>query len=161
MVMRVDVVEKAIAFSKVKSQKLKVKSKERIILLDPRGKKFDQKKARILAKLDHLILVCGHYEGVDDRISHFVDEKISVGNYVLSGGEIPAMVITDSVVRLIPNVLAQNATDHESFGIERYLEEPQFTRPAVYKRLQVPRVLLSGDHQKIQKWKKLRRKSLE
>jgi len=161
MVMRVDVLEKAIAFSKVKSQKSKVKNKEKIILLDPKGETFNQRKARGLAKLDHLILVCGHYEGIDARIDNFVDEKISIGSYILTGGEIPAMAVTDAVVRLIPGVLTRkDATLYESFGNGNYLEEPHFTRPPVYKGLKVPAVLMSGNHQKIANWRKSKRKGL-
>jgi len=151
MIMRVDILEKAIAFSKIKNQKSKIK--ERIILLDPAGKRFNQAKAREYAKLDHLILVCGHYEGVDVRISHFVDESISIGEYVLTGGEIPAMVIADSVIRLIPQVLTKKeATIKESYSVGHLLEAPQYTRPRVYKGYKVPAVLTSGNHQKIENW---------
>jgi tRNA (guanine37-N1)-methyltransferase len=153
MIMRVDIMEKAIAFSKFKKQSSKIKTKERIILLDPAGKRFNQAKAREYAKLDHLILVCGHYEGVDARISHFVDESVSIGEYVLTGGEIPAMVIADSVIRLIPQVLAKKeATIRESYSVGHLLEAPQYTRPREYKGYKVPAVLTSGNHQKIENW---------
>lgn len=168
MVMRVDVLERAISSVKgsdlkvVKGLTLKRKYKEKVILLDPKGKEFNQAKARNYVKLDHLILICGHYEGVDARISHFVDEKISIGNYVLTGGEIPAMIVTDVVTRLIPNVLTKkDATINESFSKTGYLEEPQFTRPAIYKGLRVPSVLLSGNHKKIDEWRKSKRKLLK
>lgn len=162
MIMRVDVVECAISTVKSQISNPKSKFKEKIILLDPRGKQFNQSKAQSFAKLDHLILVCGHYEGIDERITGFVDEKISVGKYILTGGEIPSMVITDAVARLIPGVFRRaEATRNESFGKEKYLEEPQYTRPEIYKGLRVPKILLSGDHEKILNWKKSRRKLLK
>lgn len=147
MVLRVDVIDRAIQKSKIKSQKSKV------ILLDPQGTPYTQKKARALSKLDHLILVCGHYEGVDERIRGLVDEEISIGDYVLTGGEIPAMAVVDSVVRLIPDVLREDATLHESF--ERpVLEYPQYTRPETYKGKRVPGILLSGNHKTIATWRR-------
>ncbi len=150
MVLRVDVVDRAL-----KSQKSKVKSlKSKTILLDPRGTIFTQTKARELAKLDHLILICGHYEGVDERVKSLVDESISIGDYVLTGGELPAMVITDSIIRLLPDVLKEEATQRESFSISHALEYPQYTRPEEYKGIRVPEILLSGNHQKIENWKK-------
>lgn len=167
MVMKVDVVAKAIESSKIKNPPLpagrqKSKFREVIILLDPKGKEFNQEKARRLAKFDHLILICGHYEGIDDRISHFIDEKISIGSYVLTGGEIPAMVITDTVIRLIPGVLANSkATVYESFGKDKYLEEPQYTKPRIFRNLSVPKILLSGNHANIQKWRVEKRKLLK
>lgn len=145
MVLRIDVIDKALQ---------NVKCQERIILLDPRGEKFTQQKAEELAKLDHLILICGHYEGVDERVKNLIDESISIGNYVLTGGELPAMVIVDSVVRLIPGVLAKpQATALESFSKRGYLEHPQYTRPRSFKGWEVPEILLSGNHRKIEEWK--------
>lgn len=153
MIMRVDVVERAISATKSKEQRAMSKFKERIVLLDPKGEQFNQKIARNFSKLDHLILVCGHYEGIDDRISNFVDEKMSIGDYILTGGEIPAMVITDATVRLIENVLSKSeAVINESFTKDNILESPQYTRPFEYKGFAVPSVLLSGNHQKIRKW---------
>ncbi|MBI3955973.1 tRNA (guanosine(37)-N1)-methyltransferase TrmD [Candidatus Gottesmanbacteria bacterium] len=151
MVMRVDVIDRAL-----ESQKSKVKSqKSKTILLDPRGKTFTQKKAREFSQLDHLILVCGHYEGVDERVHEIVDESISIGDYVLTGGEIPAMVITDSVVRLLPGVLKkESAKLLESFTQHHMLEHPQYTRPEVYKGMTVPAVLKSGNHKRIEEWRK-------
>jgi len=133
--------------SKVKSQKSKV------ILLDPKGKMFNQAKAQKLSKLDSLILICGHYEGVDARVNKLVDEKTSIGKYILTGGELPAMVIVDSVVRLIPGVLEREVTKNESFSEKMKKEYPQYTRPEDYRGLKVPKVLLSGDHAKIRKWR--------
>lgn len=150
MIMRVDVVHRAIEFAK---NSLPSK-KNCVILLSPDGKTFTQKKASSLAKLEHLILVCGHYEGIDSRIDRFIDEKISIGDYVLTGGEIPAIVVTDAVVRLIKGVLKDGVTHSESFsGASGYLEYPQFTRPRVYQKLRVARTLLTGDHDKIRSWR--------
>lgn len=153
MILRVDVVGSAIENSKLKMANRKYK--EKVILLDPTGNIFNQVKARSYAKLDHLILVCGHYEGVDARIYHFIDESISIGEYILTGGEIPAMVMTDTIVRLIPNVLSKReSTIKESYTYNHLLEAPQYTRPPAYKGYKVPDVLLSGNHQKIENWQK-------
>ncbi|MGD0523349.1 MAG: tRNA (guanosine(37)-N1)-methyltransferase TrmD, partial [Candidatus Microgenomates bacterium] len=123
--------------------------------LTPQGKKFNQIKAKELSKLENLVLICGHYEGFDERIrEHLVDEEISIGDYVLTGGELPAMVVTDAIVRLIPGVLEKDdATINESFN-ENLLEYPQYTRPEEYRGWKVPDILLSGDHTKIAKWRK-------
>jgi tRNA (guanine37-N1)-methyltransferase len=137
------------------------------ILLTPQGQVFNQKMAKRLSKLDHLILICGHYEGVDERVrEHLVDEEISIGDYVLTGGEIPVMVITDTIVRLIPGVLEKpEAIKNESFSQsltinhQPLLEYPQYTRPEKFKSWSVPKVLLSGHHLKIKKWRK--KKGLE
>lgn len=147
MVLRVDVLDKAISALKSKGSK--------VILLDAGGEKYSQAKASELSKVKHLILVCGHYEGVDHRVhEHLVDEIISIGDYVLTGGEIPAMVVTDSIVRLIPGVLKkEEATQIESHAKPGYLEYPQYTRPEVYKKWSVPKVLLSGNHGEIDKWR--------
>lgn len=133
----------------------------RIILLSPRGKTFNQQKAQELSNLEHLILICGHYEGVDERVSdHLVNEEISLGDFVLTGGEIPAMAIVDSVVRLIPNVLEKpSAVQDESFSNFKLLEYPQYTRPENFKGWKIPEILLSGNHLKIEEWR--RQKSLE
>jgi tRNA (guanine37-N1)-methyltransferase len=179
MVIRVDVVDRALR--EVKSQKLKVPirksstsngaSKTKLttnnsqpitILLSPQGKVFDQAKARELAKLDHIILIAGHYEGFDERIAeNLVSEEISIGDYVLTGGEIPAMVIVDTIVRLIPGVLEEEATAKESFTkLTDYgpqttaLDYPSYTRPEKYLGISVPKVLLSGNHKEIEIWRK-------
>ena len=117
---------------------------------------YNQKKAAEYSKLDQLILICGHYEGVDYRVhEHLADEIISIGNFVLTGGEIPAMLIADSVTRLIPGVLEkEEATTIESFSDEMTLEYPQYTRPEIYQGHKVPEILLSGDHAKIDNWRK-------
>lgn len=154
MILRVDIVDSAIA--NIKNQKSKNKNaKVKTILLDPQGAPYTQKKAQELSTLDHMILVCGHYEGVDERIRTIVDEEISIGDYIVSGGEIPAMVLVDSIVRLLPGVLKKiNTTLDESFSQSAgLLEYPQYTRPKVYKSKKVPQVLLSGNHAKIQAWR--------
>lgn len=148
MILRVDVLNKAIHSTKEKSLNEK---KQKVILLTPIGKTFNQKKAKELAALKHLILVCGHYEGVDKRIEKFVDENVSIGDFIVTGGEIPAMLIVDAVVRLIKGVLKEGVVDTESFS--PYLEYPQYTRPRVYKNLAVPKVLLSGHHREIDDWR--------
>jgi len=145
--------------------KQKGKSKKsKVILLDPRGKVFNQRLAQKLSKEKHLIFICGHYEGIDERVrTHLVDEVISIGDYILTGGELPAMVITDAIVRLLPDVLEKpEATKFESFSdlkigklkVGNLLEYPQYTRPENFMGWKVPRVLLSGDHQKIAQWRK-------
>ncbi|MCL4353489.1 tRNA (guanosine(37)-N1)-methyltransferase TrmD [Patescibacteria group bacterium] len=150
MVLRVDVLEKAIEKAKDKLSK----RSQKVILLDARGKGFNQKRAKEFSGLRHLILVCGHYEGVDERINKFIDGKISVGSFITTGGEIPAMLITDSVVRLIKNVLKKEATENESFSISPdYLEHPQYTKPRTYKNLRVPKILLSGNHKEVRRWR--------
>lgn len=144
MILRVDVVDRA----------LKSIEKGHTILLDAGGTPFTQKKAQELTKLKHIILICGHYEGVDARVRTLVDEEISIGDYVLTGGEIPAMVVVDSVVRLLPGTLSKSdATVHESFSTPA-LEYPQYTEPREYNGMRVPDVLLSGNHQTINIWKK-------
>jgi tRNA (guanine37-N1)-methyltransferase len=129
--------------------------KRRVVLLCPGGSRFDQAKARELAGYDHLILVCGHYEGVDERVKeHLVDEAVSIGDYVLTGGELPAMVITDAVARMVPGVLgASDAAEHDSFA-GGLLEYPQYTRPREYRGWEVPEILVSGDHAKIARWRR-------
>ena len=147
MILRVDVIHKAI--SKIKNRKSK------IVLTSPKGKVFDQKKAQEYSKLDHLIIISGHYEDVDARVLDYVDEEISIGDFILTGGEIPASAIVDSVVRLIPRVLKKDqATKNESFNIneKKILEYPQYTRPEEFMGKKVPEILLKGDHKKIEKW---------
>jgi len=125
----------------------------RIILTSARGKRFKQKDAGRLAKYKNLIIICGHYEGFDERISSLVDEEISIGDYVLTGGEIPAMVMIDSVIRLIPGVLGKDVSStDESHCSDGYIEYPQYTRPEVYNGMKTPEVLLSGDPKKIKQW---------
>jgi len=149
MLIRVDVIDKAIK---------EVKNKDsHIILTSAKGKKFTQEDAERLAKEKNLIIICGHYEGFDERISELVDEEISVGDYVLTGGEIPAMMISDAVTRLLPGVLGKDESSKiESFSLpDRHIEFPQYTRPAEYNGQKVPKVLTSGDPKKIKEWQKL------
>jgi len=153
MIIRVDVIARAISNFQFP---ISNKKKRKIILLDPAGEKFTQQKALQLSKVEHLILIAGHYEGVDHRVhEHLVDEVISIGDYVLTGGEIPAMVVTDTIVRLIPGVLEKpEATLVESFSQEGVAEFPQYTRPEDYKGWKVPKILLSGNHKEIEAWRK-------
>lgn len=133
--------------------------KARKILTSPSGKKYHQEKAVSLAQEEHIIIICGHYEGIDDRITNYIDEEISIGDYILTGGEIAALAIIDSVTRLVPNVLGnEESTEIESFD-DCLLEFPQYTRPPVFEGLEVPEVLISGNHEKIKKWRHF--KSLE
>lgn len=126
----------------------------KVIYLSPQGKTLSQAKVEELAKEEHLILLCGHYEGIDQRvIDKIVDEEISIGDYVLTGGELPAMVLIDSVSRYIDGVLANNSTKDESFS-NGLLEYPQYTRPEIFEGLEVPEVLKSGHHQNIEKWRR-------
>ncbi len=129
--------------------------KTQVILLCPQGERLTQKTAKKLAKYKHLILICGHYEGIDERVrQHLVDKEISVGDYVLTGGELPAMVLIDCLVRLVPGVLGcKNSLNFESFE-GNLLEYPQYTRPAIFHGLRVPAILLSGDHKKIESWRR-------
>jgi len=182
MIFKVEPIYKAI--QKLKSQKSKVKSasqnskvRQRVILFSAKGKSFTQADARRLSKYSQLILICGRYEGVDERVrEHIADEEVSVGNYVLTGGEIPAMIVIDAVSRLIPGVLGKRESlEEESFGMANckshianrkinsisnkrqavgYLEYLQYTRPENFRGWKAPKVLLSGDHKKIKEWRK-------
>lgn len=128
--------------------------KARRIYLSPKGETFTQDKAFGLLKYEHLVLLCGHYEGVDQRaIDLYIDGEISIGDYVLTGGELPAMVVCDCVARYVDGVISGGSLAEESFG-ENGLEYPQYTRPAVYKGLSVPEVLLSGNHAQVDKWRR-------
>lgn len=149
MIMRVDIIDKALSYAKASAQSKNTHS----ILLDPRGTPYTQTIARTLSSsYDHLILLCGHYEGVDERVRSLVDEQISIGDYILTGGELPAMIIIDSVTRLLEGVIHQESSQFESF--EDGLEYPQYTRPEVYNNQSVPDVLRSGNHQAIKNWRK-------
>lgn len=128
-------------------------SKSKVIMLTPDGEKFTQEKAYELSKEEDLILLCGHYEGFDERINTIVDEKISIGDYVLTGGELPAMVLVDSISRLVDGVIKEDSHINDSFN-EGLLDYPQYTKPREYKGMKVPDVLLSGDHKKIDEWRK-------
>lgn len=155
MVLRVDVVHEAIKFAKKNFPSTNTKT----VLLTASGKTFNQTIAGEYAKLDHLILICGHYEGIDDRINHYIDEELSIGDFVLTGGELPAMLITDAVTRLLTGAITQGAVDDESFTMQdegTLLEYPHFTKPQSYEHHQVPDVLLTGNHAKIAEWRHTR-----
>jgi tRNA (guanine37-N1)-methyltransferase len=143
-------------FAAVELARQKAKNKkQKVILMTPRGKTFTQAKARELATSDSdLIIVCGRYEGYDERITAIVDEQISVGNYVLTGGELPAMIVVDVVTRLIPGVLGgATSAEKESFAEDGEKEHPHYTRPEEFRGMKVPDVLLSGNHAQIEAWR--------
>jgi len=124
------------------------------LITNPIGKTFNQEYAKELAKLEHIIIICGHYEGIDERINNYVDELVSIGDFILTGGEIAALAIVDATVRLIPNVLGNDSsTEIESFN-NNLLEYPQYTRPVNFEGLEVPKVLLSGNHENIRKFRR-------
>lgn len=130
-----------------------------VIMLSPQGEVFNQRTALELSKASRLVMVCGHYEGVDERVgTHLVDREISIGDYVLTGGEVPAMVVVDAVARLVPGVLGNRESAQTDSFSSALLEYPQFTRPAEYRGWRVPEVLLSGNHREIENWR--RRESL-
>ncbi|WP_418790075.1 tRNA (guanosine(37)-N1)-methyltransferase TrmD [Phosphitispora sp. TUW77] len=156
MVMKPDPVFTAVEHVK-KNDKEKL---SRVILLCPQGRVFKQETAKRLSGEAHLILICGHYEGIDERVREMiVDEEISIGDFVLTGGEIPAMVMVDAISRLIPGVLGDEDSYVNDSFYNGILEHPQYTRPREYKGIQVPEVLLSGNHEKIRQWR--RKKSLQ
>ena len=130
------------------------KENAKVIYLSPQGKVLNQNKVKELSKENHLILLCGHYEGIDQRVlDEIVDEEISIGDYVLTGGELPAMVLIDSVSRYVKGVLKEESVEEESFSKNQLLEYPQYTRPEEFRGKKVPEVLISGHHQNIKKWR--------
>lgn len=151
MVMKVDIIDRAVLDLKSKI----LVEKRRVILMDAGGRKYKQKQAKYFSIQDHLIIICGHYEGVDHRVhEHIADEIVSVGDYVLSGGELPAMTVVDSVVRLIPGAVGNpKSLDEESHNTSQ-IEYPQYTRPEKHNGWEVPGILLTGDHKKIEEWRK-------
>lgn len=156
MVMKVEPIFKAVA------QLKKGRGRTKVILFTPRGKKFTQAKAKELSKLDHLIFICGRYEGVDERVAQYIaDEELSIGDYVLMGGEIPAMAVIETVSRLIPGVIGKPEFLKERGIKNAFIEYPQYTRPELFKKWKTPEVLLSGDHKKIEEWRKKRGKIIE
>jgi len=147
MLMKADVLSEAVLSLK--------KSDSLVILTGPRGDVFNQKAARDLAEKRHLIIICGHYEGVDERVRQtLVDREYSIGDYILTSGNLPAMVMTDAVVRLLPGALGDDESGVDESFETGLLEYPQYTRPPEFEGLRVPDVLLSGDHEKIAKWRK-------
>ena len=148
MVMKPDVVYEA--YQSVKQDQAKV------IYMSPQGKKLNQQMVEKLSKESHLIILCGHYEGIDQRVlDEIVEEEISIGDYVLTGGEIPTMVLIDSVSRYVEGVIKQDSIQEESFS-NGFLEYPQYTRPEIFQGKAVPKILLSGHHENIEKWRKER-----
>jgi len=147
MIMKIEPIYKAVSALK--------KKKTRVILFSPRGKKFDQQKAYQLSRYDRLILICGRYEGIDERVNkHIADEIISIGDYDLMGGELPAMIMIETVSRLIPGVLGKKEFLKERITKEKgFIEYAQYTRPEEFKKWKVPKVLLSGNHKKIKEWR--------
>ncbi len=159
MILKVDVMDRAI--EDVKSKALAAGKKPHVVLLSPKGTKLNQDKVRELAeKYDDLIMVCGHYEEFDERIREYlVDEDISIGDFILTGGELPAMMLVDSVSRMVPGVLSEGSAEDETFmkkdkNGEFLKEHPQYTRPETYKEWSVPEILKSGNHGEIAKWRK-------
>jgi len=164
MLMKVEPIYQALTELQKKSKVQK--AKRRIVLLSASGKKWDQTQAKKYSKLEEIVFICGRYEGVDARVSKFVDEEVSVGDYILTGGELPALIIIDSITRLLPGVLGNKNSaleeSHSQIGLGEY---PQYTRPEIFiaqkKKYAVPKVLLSGDHQEIIKWRKNKIKILK
>ncbi len=160
MILKVEPIYKALSkISNIKYQIsnkiLNSKIKTKTVLTSAKGKKFEQKKAQEFSKLNHLIIIAGHYEGVDERVLDYVDEEISLGDFIMTGGEITSAAITDAIVRLIPGVLKKaEAIKNETFNIDgkKLLEYPQYTRPEIFNNKKVPSILLSGDHKKIKDW---------
>lgn len=160
MVMKLEPIYNAV--KKIKRDDLSSK----VVLFTPRGKKFNQKKASYFAKNEQIIMICGRYEGIDERVLKYIaDENISMGNYVLMGGEIPAMAVIETVSRLIPGVIGKTNFLEERKEEESFIEYPQYTRPEIFnkeeKKWKVPPVLISGDHKKIEQWKKKKRKTIK
>lgn len=163
MVMKIEPIYRA-----VNALQLRNRNKSKIVLFSPRGKKFNQRIAYQFSKLDQLILICGRYEGVDERVAKYIaDIKLSIGDYVLMGGEIPAMTVIETVSRLIPGVIAKEQLLKERVTSEKgFVEYPQYTRPEIFitkdgKKLRVPKILLSGNHQEIEKWREKNQKIIE
>jgi tRNA (guanine37-N1)-methyltransferase len=143
-------------FQTISKSKINKSKKTRVILFSAKGKRYTQADAKRLKKYENIVMICGRYEGVDERVAkNLADEEISIGEYVLTGGEIPAMAVVDSITRLVPGVLgnAQSPKD-ESFSRKNYLEYPQYTKPAEFQGWKVPEVLLGGNHKEIETWRK-------
>ncbi|RLC35311.1 MAG: tRNA (guanosine(37)-N1)-methyltransferase TrmD [Candidatus Nealsonbacteria bacterium] len=155
MVMKIEPIYKAV-------KAVRKKGRSKVILFSPRKKKFNQGMAYKFSKLDQLILICGRYEGVDERVAkHIADEEISIGDYVLMGGELPAMVVIETVARLVPGIVGKEQFLKERVVKKGFVEYPQYTRPENFKGWKAPKVLLSGDHKKIQEWREKHKKIIE
>lgn len=163
MIMKADVIYQALkAIRGKKSSGTKARKDQKIVLLASSGKQFNQKTAQRYSRLKRVIFICGRYEGIDSRVEKFVDEKISIGSYVLTGGELPVMVMVDAIARLIPGTIKKESLKEETFSLNIQKEYPQYTRPETLiikkasgkqGKMKVPKVLLSGDHKKIWEWK--------
>lgn len=178
MIMRIEPIYKALEalnfkfqnpnFNSISNDSMTKNPRRRVVVLSARGERFDQRKAEEYAKLDQLVLICGRYEGIDQRVAdHLADEEISIGEYVLAGGEVAAMVVMEAVARLVPGVLGNaESLKEESFSLasgaakadEAIVEYPQYTKPEEFNGWKVPEVLLSGDHEAIKKWREENRK---
>jgi tRNA (guanine37-N1)-methyltransferase len=157
MVLKPEPLYDAIKSTGVKRKNVSYKyfyNKPYVIYMSPQGNILNNEMIFHLVKFKHLVIVCGHYEGIDERILYYVDREISIGDYVLSGGEIPAMVLIDSVVRMLPGVIKYESVKNDSF-YKKLLDFPNYTRPSIFKTHQVPKILLSGNHKKIQQWRKI------
>jgi len=153
MVMSIEPFFEAVNYIRKKTKQQRLKT--RVVLMSPTGSTFSHALAKKLASCEHMILLCGHYEGIDERVrKNLVDEEISIGDFVLTGGELAAMVVTDAVVRLLPGALGNEASASDESFSNGLLEHPHYTRPADYKGMKVPEVLLSGDHDRIKDWRK-------
>jgi tRNA (guanine37-N1)-methyltransferase len=148
MVMKIEPIYKAMQHVEMQ------RGRPKHILLTPQGRVFDEATAVRLSRLSHINLICGRYEGVDERVLQFVDEEISIGDYVLSGGEMPALVLIDAIVRHIPGALGNEQSTLDESHTDKLLEYPQYTRPAVFMDMEVPSVLMSGNHDEIRKWRR-------
>ena len=146
MVMKPELILKAVSSKR--------KAESRVILMCPGGELLTQEKAKALARHEHLIIICGHYEGVDERIKKFVDEEISIGDYVLTGGELPAMVLVDAVARLIPGVVKEEESLKQESFYGGLLDFPSYTRPSEFEGANVPEVLTSGNHNEVRRWRR-------
>jgi len=153
MVLKVEPIYRSIEFLK------KADNPDRIILLSPQGEKFNNSTAKKLSKLSRIVLICGHYEGFDERIRNLVTDEISIGDFVLTGGELPAMILVDSISRFIPGVIKEQESHRKDSFEKDTLDYPSYTRPASFMGMNVPEVLLSGNHEKISRWREL--KSIE
>ncbi|MFA5154817.1 MAG: tRNA (guanosine(37)-N1)-methyltransferase TrmD [Patescibacteria group bacterium] len=165
MLMKIEPLYRALCEIKKSNKKVKP-AKRKVVLLSAGGKRWNQSLARQYAKLEELILICGRYEGVDARIKKFIDAEISAGDYVLTGGELPALTLIDSIARLLPGVLGnQSSIIEESHSQDGIIEYPQYTRPEIFsangKKYPVPKILLSGDHRKIQAWRLKQQKKIK
>ncbi len=161
MVLKIEPIYKAV--KKIKSTLRQAQGKKaKVILFTPRGKKFDQKIAYQLSKMNQIIMICGRYEGVDDRVAKYIaDMELSIGPYDLMGGELPGMIVMETTTRLIPGVLGKPALLKERITKEKgFMEYPQYTRPEVFQKWRVPKVLISGDHKRIEAWRKKYGKSI-